>query len=505
MRELDITSQLADLEPGNMTTIELEDEHQILVTNIDGTFHAIYGKCSHYGAPLQKGALDRERVICPWHHACFSVRTGEQLEGPGMDSLPAYTIVERGEQRVLQLPDTLETTCPAHLTQREENFDETYVIVGGGPAGTYAAEGMRRARFRGNIVLLSGETELPYDRTKASKAYLTGNADDAGMPLQPRSFYDTNDIDLRLGVRATQLDRSARTVTLDNGATLRYDKLLIASGSTANRLPVAGADLDGVFTLRTWNDARALRERAKSVQHVVVVGASFIGMEAAQALQKHGPQVTVVAPEKIPFAGVFGAEVGTHITRLHRDAGIAFKLEARVAKLHGTDGTVTAVELDNGERLPAELVVTGIGVKPSTDWLPDGLTTERGTLEVDDRMRIDDTLYAAGDVARFPWHGQHVHIEHWKVAADQGRAAGRAMAGDTGATYTAVPYFWTAQQGKNFRYTGHAGDWDRIEIDGSVADNDFIARYYQNGEVRAILGVGRDQEVARLQASLLED
>lgn len=503
MRELDITTQIADLQPGDMTAIELEDKHQVLVTNLQGNFHAIYGKCSHYGAPLQKGALDHERVVCPWHQACFSVRTGEQLEGPGMDSLPAYTIVERDGKQILQLPDTLAATCSAHLTQREGNVNETYVIVGAGPAGTYAAEGMRRARFRGRIVLLSGEDHLPYDRTKASKAYLQGNADDDGMPLQPQSFFEENDIELRTGVRATELDRDARTVKLNNGETISYEKILIASGSTAHQLPVMGADLDGVFTLRTWPDAKQLRERAKAAKNVVVIGASFIGLEAAQALQKHGPQVAVVAPEEVPFAKVFGEEIGKHIAQLHRDAGIDLRLESRVARLHGKDGKVNAVELENGDRLPAELVVVGIGVKPNTQWLPDDLTTERGTLEVNERLQMDEHLYAAGDVAKFPWNGTHVHIEHWKVAADQGRIAGRAMAGDHAARYTSEPYFWTAQQGKNFRYAGHAEEWEKVEIEGEVTANDFLARYYEGGEVVALLGVGRDQEVAAWRAARL--
>ena len=490
---------------GQMRNIELEDDHQVLISRIDDNWFAIYGKCSHYGAPLAKGALSNHRVVCPWHHACFDARTGTQLEGPGVESLPNYEVVERDDKIILHLPDTdsMRTTCPAHLHKHEEGNDATYVIVGGGAAALYAAEGMRRARFRGHIVMIAGEDAPPYDRTRASKSYLEGKADDDKMPLLPEEFYQTYDIELRRGISATALDPEAQTLTLNNHETLRYDKVLIATGSTPRNLPVSGADLDGVFTLRTWSDSKTIRERAKTVKNVVVIGASFIGLEAAQALQKHDCTVTVVAPEDIPFSGVFGEEVGRHIANLHQKAGVTLRLSEKVDSIVGKNGSVSGVRLQSGEELPAELVIVGIGVQPATDWLPDELTDDRGGIEVDDQLCYSPSIYAAGDVARFPLRKNKVRIEHWKVAADQGRVAGRIMAGDS-TTYDAIPYFWTAQQGTNFRYVGHAEDWDSVYIDGEVSNNDFLAYYGSNDEVLAVLGVGRDAAVAAIQELMYE-
>ena len=505
MREKTITEAVAGMQNGQMRTIELEDDHQVLVSRIDDNWFAIYGKCSHYGAPLAKGALSGHRVVCPWHHACFDARTGTQLEGPGVESLPQYEILERDGEIILHIPDadSMRSTCPAHLHSHEEGHEKTYVIVGGGAAALYAAEGMRRARFRGRIVMISKEEALPYDRTKASKAYLEGKAEDDGMPLLSEDFFEKYDIELRRGVSATQLDPEQQQVRLSDGGTLTYDKILIATGSTPRPLPVPGADLDGVFTLRTWADAKTLRERAESAERVVVIGASFIGLEAAQALQKHDCRVTVVAPEKIPFSEVFGEEIGQHIARLHSEAGIELRLPAKVASITGAEGRVTGVVLESGKTLPADLVVVGIGVKPATDWLPDELTDDKGAIEVDDQLSYSPTLYAAGDVAKFPLNQQKVRIEHWKVAADQGRAAGRIMADDS-TTYNAIPFFWSAQQGKNFRYVGHAEDWDTLHIDGTVADNDFLAYYGKSGTIQAVLGVGRDAAVAAIQELMYE-
>ena len=505
MPQIDITTQTRDLADGDMTAIELPGgEHRVLVSNIQGTLHAIYGKCSHYGAPLDTGALDGHRVVCPWHHACFDARTGLQLEGPGIDSLPTYEIVARDGKQYLEVPDEISTTCHAPLADRDSDNTDTYIIVGGGPAGVYAAEGMRRGGYTGRIVLVSAEAELPYDRTQASKGYLKGDADDEGMPLKPRSFYQDLGVDLHLGTRATSLDPEARTLTLDSGDTMSYTKILLATGSTARELPVPGGDLEGVQTLRTWSDARQLRRLAKDAGRVVVIGASFIGLEAAQALQAHGCEVTVVAPEALPFAGLFGEDVAEYVAGLHRDAGIALRLPDEAVAIDGSDGRATAVQLKSGDTLPADLVVVGIGVQPATEWLPEQVVGDAGRISVDEQMRHSDTLYAAGDIASFPYRGEQIHIEHWKVAADHGRTAGCAMAGDTDAHYDAAPYFWTAQQGTNLRYLGHAKDAtaDRSETHGSVPKAAFYREWYEAEQVAAILGVGKDKEMAAMHSRL---
>lgn len=503
MKKRDISADIADMQNGQMRTVEIEDKHQVLISKIDGELFAIYGKCSHYGAPLSKGAMSGNRVVCPWHHACFDAKTGIQIEGPGVESLPAYEISQADGKTYLHLPDTIETTCPAHLSKKENGADEIYIIVGGGAAGLYAAEGMRRADFAGKIVMLTKEDALPYDRTKASKAYLQGAAGDDGMPLLQTDFYEKYDIDLRQNAEVKSLAADAKTVTLADGKTLKYDKILVAVGGTPRRLEVQGADLPGVHTLRTWADSKVIREAAKSAKNAVVIGGSFIGLEAAQALQKHGCAVTVVTPEAIPFAKIFGEEIGKHILKLHKDAGVEFRLQDKAAAILGED-KVKSVKLNSGEMLSADLVVIGIGVTPATDWLPDNLRDEKGAVETDENLRVANDIYAAGDVAKFPLHGKKVRIEHWKVACDQGRCVGQIMAG-AAVGYHAVPFFWSAQQGKNFRYVGHAENFDEVYIDGEVSANNFLAYYAEGGEILAVLGVGRDPEVAALQELMYEN
>ena len=498
----DISAEVKGMQNGEMCTVAVEDNHQILISKIDGELFAIYGKCSHYGAPLHTGAMQNARVVCPWHHACFDARTGTQIEGPGVESLPVYEVSIEAGKTFLHLPENIKSTCPAGLSEKNTE-DKTYIIVGGGAAALYAAEGMRRAHFAGKIIMLTKENTLPYDRTKASKAYLQGNADDAGMPLLSEDFFAKYKIDLWKNSEVVTLDPENRKVILSDERELHYDKILIASGSKPRHLEIQGADLAGVVTLRTWADSKKIREAAKNATDAVVIGGSFIGLEVAQALQKHGCSVTVVTPEEIPFAKIFGEEIGRHIVKLHEAAGVDFRLQDKAAAILGKE-KVTGVKLNSGETLSADLVVVGIGVTPATDWLPENLKDEKGAVETDNKFSVSANIYAAGDVAKFPYNNKKVRIEHWKVACDQGRAVGQIMAGEE-INYRTVPFFWTAQQGKNFRYVGHAEDFDEVYIDGEISANNFLAYYAAKGKILAVLGVGRDKEVAVLQELMFEN
>ena len=490
----------ADFAATDLKDYEITDQHRIAVAKVDGEFHAIYGKCTHYGAPLGKGHLDGCRVVCPWHQACFDAKTGQHLETPGLDSLPGYEIEVDGDDLYVHLPEEWQTQRTPEMAQKT-NDDEVYAIVGGGIAAQNAAEGLRQAGFSGRVVMIAAEKHRPYDRTKLSKAFLGGGAKESGLPLRDKAFYEKHDIDLRQGVKVTQADTDTRKLHLSDGSTVTYDKVLFATGGRARELNVPGKDFDGVHLLRKWEDAADLKAAAQAADNIVIVGSSFIGLEAASNLQTKGT-IHVVGMDETPFAGVFGEEVGKWIQGLHEAKGIQFHMGRKTEALEGEE-SVTGVRLDNGETIEADLVVIGIGVQLNTGYLPEAMLEKDKGVKVDTHLRINDHHYAAGDIAHYPDHGRTLRIEHWKVAGQQGKIAALNMAGKA-TTYDMVPYFWTAQQGTNLRYAGHAEDFDSVEIDGSLSDKNFIAYYLKNGKVYAALGVGNDVKTAAIRERLRE-
>ncbi len=491
-----------DLPKNEMREMTVEGKTFLLVHHENGEFHALAAKCTHYGAPLAKGYLRGDRLICPWHHACFDVTNGRHLETPGQDGLNTFPLRIEGKSIFVDLPEgelTNHLTNPSSLAL--SGNEDVFVIVGGGPAGAHAAEGMREAGFTGKIKLISAEDKLPYDRTQVSKQFLTGDKSADKLPLRDRAFYQKHDVDLILGQAVTSIDRKQQTVTTDDGRSISFTKLLLCPGSTPNRLKMAGADGANVRTLRKADDAAGLRNDIEKGTKVVIIGASFIGMETAQGLSKLGADVTVVARDKVPFAGPFGEEIGRAILKDHREAGIHFELETEAEKLETADNRVTTIHLKNGKKLTTDLLVLGIGVHPSTGFLEDVLSLEKdGGIKVNGLLAVPETdgkIFAAGDISHYPYRNGHVRIEHWKVAGQQGRVAGMNMAG-AGMSYRSVPFFWTAQQGTNYRYVGHAEDYDRIGIEGSVEEKKYIAHYYQNDKLVAALGVGMDYRMAEL-------
>ncbi len=491
-----------DLPANEMREMSVEGKTFLLVHHEDGTFYALSAKCTHYGAPLAKGYLRGDRLTCPWHHACFDVTSGRHLETPGQDGLYSFPLRMEGKSIYVDLP---EGELPGRMTNPSSlalnGNEDIFIIVGGGPAGAHAAEGMREAGFTGKIKLISAEDKLPYDRTQVSKQFLTGDKPADQLPLRDRSFYQKHDVELILGQAVTVIDRDKRTLTTEDGRSFPYTKLLLCPGSTPNRLKMDGADADNVRTLRRADDAAGLRADIKKGSKVVIIGASFIGMETAQGLKKLGAEVTVVARDMVPFAGPFGEEIGRSILKDHEEAGIQFELETEADRLETDNGRVTTVHLKNGKSLAADLLVLGIGVHPATGFLSDHFSLEKdGGIKVNGLLAVPETdgrIFAAGDIAHYPYRKQHVRIEHWKVAGQQGRVAGMNMAG-AGMNYRSVPFFWTAQQGTNYRYVGHAEKYDRMDIEGSVAEKKYIAHYYQNDKLVAALGVGMDYRMAEL-------
>ena len=506
--EIDLTDSVSLPEGGLKAFSTPDDGPAVLLTRQQGQVQAFAAHCPHYGAPLEKGKIVAGKLICPWHHACFRVESGHLCEPPALDDLPIFAVREAEGRIWVKLPhNTPASTDKPDATSTAEVGGtppapaaapadaRTFVIIGGGAAGQFAAQTLRREGFEGRLVMASADEAAPYDRTKLSKAYLAGKAKPAALPLRQPEFYRQQRIELLTNTPATGLDLASQEIHFENHPPLRYDQLLLALGGKPNTLPkLVGHDLPGVFTLRTQADANAILEATKEAKQVVVIGSSFIGMEAASSLISETRQVTVVAQGKVPFERVLGPEIGQMFRRLHEEKGVHFEIEAEVTALLDEGGHVSGVQLKTGRILPAEAVVLGVGVSPATDFLRNILDLGKdGSVPVDAQLRAAENVYAAGDIARFPLatDGALTRIEHWRLAQQHGQVAARNMLGQQ-AEFKAAPFFWTQQYGKSLRYAGHAEKWDEIICHGEVAKQDFLAFYILNGLVAAVAGMGRD-------------
>ena len=485
----------SDLQEGEMKQVSV-GKTDVLLANVDGEFHAVGATCTHYGAPLVQGTLSEGRVICPWHHACFEVKKGTQLEPPGLDSLPRFEVRVDGDDIHVTVPGDVEESRTLPASSRDESDARTFVILGGGIAGANAAETLRQEGYGGRLVMISKESYLPYDRTKLSKGPSAAE-DPSSLELRSESFYNERNIE-RLEAEVTKVDAEGKTLIFESGETMDYDTLLVATGGTPNSLGLEGEDAENVYKLRSLSDAQAILSAAQEGQKAVIVGSGYIGLELASSLQDMGVDVTVIAPEEVPLAKILGPEVGGLFRRRHDEKGTHFKLESKLSGFEG-NGTVSGVTLDGGEKLDADFVVLGIGVSPVTDILEGVLLADDGGVLADAHLRVADGLYVAGDIASYPdpVSGKRVRIEHWRLAAQHGRTAARNMLGQD-EPYGGVPYFWTGQVDLKLRYVGHAESWDEVIIDGDVDEAEFIAYYVEGGEVRAAAGIGRDKEMTAL-------
>ena len=474
---------LQDLEDGKQFLGHFEGEPVLVVRRGDEIF-AIGANCTHYGGPLAEGLVVEDTVRCPWHHACFSLRTGEAVRAPALNPVACYR-VERDSGRLF-VRGKIDDPVPP----RTAAGPDPVVIVGAGAAGNAAAEMLRREGYGGRILLLGLEEGTPYDRPNLSKDYLAGNAPEEWIPLHPREFYDEKKIELVTG-KVTALDTAAKTVTLEDGRSLGYGALLLATGADPIRLQLPGSDLPHVHTLRTLADSRAIIDKAKSAQRAVVVGASFIGLETAASLRARNVEVTVVAPDERPLARVMGPDLGDFIRALHEEHGVVFKLGTKPTAI--SEGEV---RLESGETVPADLVVLGVGVRPNL------ALAEAGGLAVDKGVLVDEYLetsapgvFAAGDIASWPdpHSGQRLRIEHWVVAERQGQTAARNILGRR-ERFDAVPFFWSQHYDVPINYVGHAAKWDAAEVSGSIPDRNATVAFREGGRIAAVATIYRDRE-----------
>jgi 3-phenylpropionate/trans-cinnamate dioxygenase ferredoxin reductase component len=370
--------------------------------------------------------------------------------------------------------------------------DTSFVIVGASLAGAKAAETLRAENFAGPVVLLGTENELPYERPPLSKDYLLGKAEREVIYVHPRQWYADNDVDLRLGVTVTGIDRAARTVTLADGSQVSYGKLLLTTGSAPRRLPVPGADLDGVLYLRTAADSDKLKSAFTSGARIVVIGAGWIGLEATAAARAAGAEVTVLETAELPLLRVLGREVAEVFAGLHRANGVDLRFAVQVAEITGSGGRATGVRLGDGTVIPADTVVVGVGISPNVQLAEQaGLDVDNG-VKVDSALRTSDPdIYAAGDVASafHPLLGKHIRVEHWANALNQPQTAARAMLGQDVA-FDRVPYFFTDQYDLGMEYAGYVepGGYARVVFRGDVPGREFVA-FWLDADGRVLAGM----------------
>ncbi len=371
---------------------------------------------------------------------------------------------------------------------------QTFLIIGGGQAGASAAATLRAEGFTGRVVLLAGEDEVPYERPPLSKDYLTGQAERSAAQVNPETWYAENDIELRRGVRVESLQLDAHEVVLTGGERLSYDKLLLATGASARRLTgQAFPEVAGVHYLRTFADAESLREALTAQDlRVVVVGAGWIGLEVAAAARGYEHLVTVLGREDVPLEAALGAELGHYFGDLHVRNGVDLRMQVEVAAFEASGGRVTGVRLADGEVVPADLVVVGIGAVPNAELADSaGLAVDDGVL-VDASLSAGQDVYAAGDVANamHPVLGQRLRVEHWAHADRQGKAAARSMLGQD-VSYDRVPFFFTDQYDLGMELSGYGPLMAdaRVVYRGTASSGEFIA-FWVSGEDASARVVG---------------
>ena len=468
----------------------------IVLIRTGADVRALGARCSHYGGPLAEGLVVGETLRCPWHHACFDLRTGDAVGAPALNSIASYEVQRRGD-RVIVGPKKSRSPPPP-----PPKSPGAIVIVGAGAAGAAATERLRHLGYTGPLTLIGNEAPGPVDRPNLSKDYLAGTAPEEWVPLRTRKFYNKINVDLILDETAVELNSTRKTVVLERGRTLSYDALLLATGAQPVRLPIQGSKLPHVFTLRTLADAHGIIEAARTARRAVVIGSSFIGLEVAASLRARNLEVDVVSQDRLPLDRVLGAQLGQFVQEVHESHGVHFHLASSIRSIHPH-----AVELDNGDMLAADLVVLGVGVRPRT-----GLADKAG-LEVADGIIVDSYLrtsapgvWAAGDAARYPEPRMRrtVRIEHWVVAQRHGQAVARDMLG-LGAPFRDVPFFWSQHYDATLAYVGHADAEDAIEVRGSLPRRNATVVYRHAGRVSAVVTIGRDRQSLAIEAALEQD
>lgn len=511
---------LSSIELKNGQTQECEVEGieggKVVLAKLNDEIHALNANCTHFGAPMAKGVLTADgRFTCPWHGACFKLSTGDVEDAPALDSLAKFEVMQKDggvfikgeESTIKQNRRKLNIKC-------QTKGQERVVVVGGGSGAIGAIEGLRIAGFSGAITSISPENKyLPYDRTKLSKALIT---DASAVVWRSKEFYQEGGVDM-IEDTVASIDFDGKKVKTKGGKEHSYTKLVLASGGAARMLPLDGlkGDLKNVFPLRSLADTKAIMEAAgdDGSKKVVVVGSSFIGMEAGNALAGKKHSVNIIGMEKEPMQNVMGEKVGSVFRKLLEKNGVKFHMEATVDKGQESkshSGYIGSVSLKDGTTLEADLVVEGVGISPATEYLKDNASislNKDGSISVDESFAVKGLpdVYAIGDIASYPYHGpggngKPVRIEHWNVAQNAGRSVARTIAQPGSNPKVFIPIFWSAVGGQ-LRYCGHTPNgFDDVvvhgETDVSEGKQSFVAYYTKGDEVQAVASMMKDPYMA---------
>jgi NADPH-dependent 2,4-dienoyl-CoA reductase/sulfur reductase-like enzyme/nitrite reductase/ring-hydroxylating ferredoxin subunit len=484
-----------ELPDGGMVSGRVGGEDAILIRRGDEVF-AVAAYCTHYRGSLAEGLLVGDTLRCPLHHACFSIRSGKLLRAPALDSIACWRVERVGATVFVR--EKLASADSGAQVAGAPVMPRSVVVVGGGAAGLAAADTLRREGYPGPLTLVSADDSPPCDRPNLSKDFLAGTAPDEWIPLRTPDYYAERRIDLLLNSRVAAIDATGHRVTLDSGRQLEFGALLLATGADPVHLDIPGAVASRVCYLRTFADSRAIVARAATAKRVLVIGASFIGLEVAASLRTRGIEVHVAGRESVPMIRVLGADVGRFVQDLHESHGVIFHLGAAVSRVDGRQ-----VTLSDGGSLDVDFVVLGVGVRPSVALAAAaGLTVDRG-VTVDEYLQTSaPDVFAAGDIARWPHphSGERIRVEHWVVAERQGQVAARNILGQRN-KFDAVPFFWSQHYDIAINYVGHADKWDRVDIEGALAARDCTISYKLAGRTLAVATVSRN--LRSLQAEVV--
>ncbi|KAK7946823.1 uncharacterized protein PG986_011144 [Apiospora aurea] len=500
------------LQPGEKQEAEVEgiEGGKVLLANVGGKLQALGPKCTHYGAPLVKGVMTKSgRITCPWHGACFNGKTGDVEDAPALDSLPVFKVIEKDGAVYVQGE---EATIKAgrrqpNLKSTSATKSEKIVVVGGGSGGLGLVQGLREKGYGGKITMITNEGVLPIDRTKLSKALMT---DASKLQWRDDEWFKTGSVDV-VQQEVTGVDFGSKEVTTKAGGKFGYDKLVLATGGTPRNLPLQGFKVLGnIFKLRNIENAKEINTAiGDKGRKIVVVGSSFIGMELANCVAADNT-VTVVGMENTPLERVLGKEVGAGLQKSLEGKGVKFYMGASVDKAEPSSSDpskVGSVVLKDGTKLDADLVVLGIGVSPSTEYLSENKVVrleEDGSLKTDEQYSVVGLkdVYAIGDIASFPYQGpggegKYTRIEHWNVAQQSGRIVAGHIVNPSIKPEFFTPIFWSAL-GAQLRYCGNTSNgYDDLILNGNPAEANFVAYYCKGETVVALASMGRDPVMAQ--------
>lgn len=476
--------EIREISDGAILSGRIDSEKAILVRRGE-EFFAVGAECTHYHGALGDGLAVGDTIRCPLHHACFSLRSGAALRAPALDPIACWR-VERVGSKVFVRERKPEPGAPA-LTGGK--LPASVIIIGGGAAGLAAADRLRREGYPGSITMISADSAAPYDRPNLSKDFLMGTAPAEWMPLRSADDYAARKIQLLLNSRVQSLDLKERSLRLESGQKFGFEALLLATGADPVRLDIPAAGGARLMYLRSFADTQAIVAAAASSKRVVVLGASFIGLEVAASLRHRGIEVHVVGLEHVLFEHLLGAELGALVHSVHEAHGVVFHLGTSIANVDGR-----RVALKDGSSIEADFVVVGVGVRPAVALAEQsGLALDRG-IRVDEFLETSATgVFAAGDIARWPdpHSGDRIRVEHWAVAERQGQVAALNILGRR-QPFDAVPFFWSQHYDLTINYVGHAESWDAIDIEGSLKSYDCAVTYRRGGRILAVASVSRD-------------